>query len=146
MASTKSTSTTKGKSTKKDFIYAVGRRKTATARVRLYQKKGDLLVNNQAADKYFPINLSSHKYLKPFKLTGTQDKFSFSAKVQGSGKNAQLDAIVHGISRALAKLDPDTYRPTLKKAGLLTRDDRMRESRKVGTGGKARRKKQSPKR
>lgn len=137
---------TKTKKTKKDYIYAVGRRKTATARVRLFQKAGDLLVNGKAAGQYFQDELSSHQYLKPLKLTGTEGKFSFSAKVEGSGKKAQLGAIVHGLSRALAKLDVEAYRPILKTAGLLTRDDRMKESRKVGTGGKARRKKQSPKR
>jgi small subunit ribosomal protein S9 len=137
------------KSTKKklpQYTYAVGRRKTATARVRLYQKKGDMLVNGIAAGQYFPGVLSLTKYLLPLKLTKTHEKFSFSAKVDGSGKPAQLDAVVHGLARTLAKIDPEKYRPILKKNGLLTRDSRMKESRKVGTGGKARRQKQSPKR
>ena len=131
---------------KKDYTYAVGRRKTATARVRLFQKKGDLLVNDIAIGQYFPGATATQRYLEPLKLTGTFEKFSFSAKVEGSGKSSQLDAVVHGLARALSKLDPETYRPVLKKQGLLTRDPRMKESRKVGTGGKARRKKQSPKR
>lgn len=135
------------KKTKKlDYIYAVGRRKTATARVRLYTKSGDLLVNGMAAGQYFPGALATMKYMMPLKVTGTLEKVSFSAKVEGSGKSGQLDAVIHGLSRALAKMDPETHRPVLKKAGLLTRDDRMKESRKVGTGGKARRRKQSPKR
>lgn len=138
--------TAKKTTKKKDYIYAVGRRKTATARVRLFQKSGDMLVNGLAAGQYFPGKLASVKYTLPFKLTGTLEKFSFSAKVEGSGKYGQLDAVIHGLSRALAKVDPEAYRATLKKAGLLTRDDRMKESRKVGTGGKARRRKQSPKR
>jgi small subunit ribosomal protein S9 len=138
--------TVKKSSKKSDYIYAVGRRKTATARVRLYQKKGDLLVNNQAVGQYFPGEVSVVKYLLPLKITGTHEKFSFSAKVEGGGKQAQLDAVVHGISRALSKLDREVYHLPLKKAGLLTRDPRMKESRTVGTGGKARRKKQSPKR
>lgn len=134
------------RSLKRDYTYAVGRRKTATARVRLYQKTGDLLVNGLAAGEYFPGKLAVAKYLEPLKLTSTQNKFSFSAKVEGSGKQAQLEAVVHGLSRALSKLDPDTYRATLKQHGLLTRDPRMKEARKVGRGGSARAKKQSPKR
>ena len=73
-------------------------------------------------------------------------KYYVTVKVVGGGKKGQLGATVHGIARALAKLDADTLRAPLKKAGLLTRDSRVRERRKVGTGGKARRKKQSPKR
>ena len=134
------------KTMKKDFVYALGRRKTATARVRLFLKKGDLLVNQKAAGEYFPGALATSKYLEPLKLTGTDGKFSFSAKVHGSGKSAQLDAVAHGIARALALHDAEAYRPILKQHGLLTRDSRMKESRSVGTGGKARRKKQSPKR
>ena len=129
-----------------DYTYTVGRRKTATARVRLYQKKGDNKINTQLATAFAPSKIAQLALLQPLSLTNTQDKFSFSAKVTGSGYQAQLGAVVHGLSRALAKIDPDTYRPLLKKAGLLTRDPRMKESRKVGMGGKARRRKQSPKR
>jgi small subunit ribosomal protein S9 len=133
------------KKTKKDYLYAVGRRKEATARVRLYPKKGDMLVNQKPADEYFPGEIAKTNYLMPFKVTGTLDKFSFSAKVEGSGINGQLKAISHGLSRALVKHDPE-HKIALKQHGLLTRDSRMKERRKVGTGGKARRKKQSPKR
>ncbi len=138
--------TTKNKSKKTDYIYAVGRRKTAVARVRLYKKSGDMMVNDKPIGQYFPGEVAVKNYLKPFEVTETSGKFSFTAKVEGSGKTAQLGAVVHGISRALASLDATAYRSLLKKAGLLTRDSRMKESRKVGTGGKARRKKQSPKR
>lgn len=131
---------------KKDFIFAVGRRKTATARVRLYLKSGQNLVNNIAVDKYFPSELSRKFYLLPLELSKKTDKFSFSAKIEGSGKHAQLQALVHGLSRALVVHNSETYRPVLKQHGLLTRDARKRERRKVGTGGKARRQKQSPKR
>lgn len=130
----------------KNYIYALGRRKTATARVRIYQKPGDNLVNGLPFGQYFPGHLSAIKLNLPFKLIDKEGKFSYSAKVAGSGKSSQVDAVVHGLSRALARLSLDEYRPILKKAGLLTRDSRMKESRKVGTGGKARRKKQSPKR
>lgn len=139
--------TTKTKTKKvTDYIYATGRRKTAVARVRLYKKSGDMIVNDMPVGKYFPTSVAAKLFIKPFEVTNTVGKFSFSAKVEGSGKSAQLGALVHGLSRALASVDPAAYRTLLKKAGLLTRDPRMKESRKVGTGGKARRKKQSPKR
>lgn len=131
---------------KKDYIFAVGRRKTATARTRLFLKSSQNLVNGIAVDKYFPGDLNRTFYLEPLELTKTTDKFSFSAKIEGSGKHAQLQALVHGLSRALVVHDSETYRPVLKQHGLLTRDARKRERRKVGTGGKARRQKQSPKR
>ena len=130
----------------KDYVYAVGRRKRATARVRLFTKKGDLIVNEMPADKYFPGARAKIKYLKPLTVTKTSGKFSFSVKVEGSGKSGQIGAVSHGLARALAKFNTEEFRPVLKKHGLLTRDPRKKERTKVGTGGKARRKKQSPKR
>jgi small subunit ribosomal protein S9 len=130
----------------KEYTFAIGRRKTATARVRLYQKKGDNLINDKSVMSFLPSKISQKFLFQPLALTNTQDKFSFSVRVEGSGLKSQLDAIIHSLGRALVKVDAETYKPILKKAGLLTRDPRMRESRKVGTGGKARRKKQSPKR
>ncbi len=129
-----------------DFVSVVGRRKTATARVHLYRKSGDMMVNDKPIGQYFSGGIASTKYLQPFVVTNTLGKFSFTVKVAGSGKMAQLEAVIHGLSRALVKLDQDAYKSFLKRAGLLTRDSRMKESRKVGTGGKARRRKQSPKR
>jgi len=84
--------------------------------------------------------------LTPFKITQTDDRFVVSALIRGGGKNGQLEAFVHAISRAIEKTDKETMRPLLKKPGFLTRDARIRERRKVGTGGKSRRLKQSPKR
>jgi len=140
------------KSNKKiDYVQAVGRRKTATARVRLYTKKAvpgsehSYIVNGQRGMEYFPGALNISKVTLPLSLTGLIDKYSFSAKVTGSGKRSQLASVIHALSRALVKYNPE-FRPTLKKAGLLTRDPRAKERRKVGTGGKARRRKQSPKR
>lgn len=131
---------------KKAFNYAVGRRKSASIRVRLYKGHGENSVNDIPVEKYFPGAIEKIILAKPFELTGTLGKYYFSAKVKGSGKNAQLQALVHGISRALAKAEEGKFRPSLKKSGLLTRDARIRQRRMVGTGGKARRKKQSPKR
>jgi small subunit ribosomal protein S9 len=131
---------------KQNYIYAVGRRKEASARVRLHKGKGENLVNGIAIEKYFPSEVEKSYWLKPFKVTDTIDKYYVTAKIEGSGKAGQLTALVLGISRALSLADPEKFRHSLKKIGLLTRDSRIRERRMVGTGGKSRRKKQSPKR
>lgn len=131
---------------KGDYTEAVGRRKTATARVRLYHTAGDFVVNGLAIGQYFNTILHSPVlYNRPFELTDTKNQFAVTAKVSGSGAKAQMEAVIHGIARALVKFNPE-FRLSLKQAGLLTRDDRMKETRKIGTGGKARRKRQSPKR
>lgn len=128
------------------YIEAVGRRKVATARVRLYESEGDFIVNGQSVKDYFSgIMMAAKKYNQPFELTKTKDKFAVTVQVSGSGISAQLDAMIHGLARALVEYDPNN-RPPLKQAGLLTRDPRMKETRKPGRGGKARRKRQSPKR
>ena len=130
----------------KDFTYAVGRRREAVARIRLYKGKGQNLVNEQSFGEYFPGQLAQIAYTKPFQLTDSEGKYFATVRVVGGGKNGQLGAVIHGLSRALAQVEEEKHRPVLKKEGLLTRDPRTRERRKVGTGGKARRKKQSPKR
>jgi small subunit ribosomal protein S9 len=132
---------------KTSFYQAVGRRKEATARVRLYLGgKGEIIVNGLPVEKYFSGEIARIIYLKPLKLTDNLDRFRISVKVEGSGKSGQMIAMVHAISRALLKIDKDKYRPILKKAGFLTRDSRIKERRKAGFAGKARAKKQSPKR
>lgn len=144
---------------KQEFIFAVGRRKEAVARVRLYKnanngvlweekkvQKGEILVNEKPIGEYFSGKVAEVLYMEPFRITNTVGKYIITIKVEGGGKSGQLDAVVHGISRALQLLDKEKFRPILKKKGFLTRDPRVRERRKVGTGGKARRKKQSPKR
>lgn len=129
------------------YIEGIGRRKSATARVRIFPKtKGDYVVNGVVAGQYFVASLgSSSRFNKPLEITGTRGQFAIYAKVEGSGISSQLDAVAHGLSRALVKYNPD-FRPLLKPEGLLTRDDRTKETRKIGMGGKARRKRQSPKR
>ena len=134
------------KTKKQDYTYAKGRRRTASVRVRLFKGKGESLVNNMPLEKYFPGSINKAHWKKPFELTDTWEKYYFSAKVVGSGHKGQLDALVQGLSRALAEIDPEKHRPILKKAGLLTRDSRTRQRRMIGMGGKSRRKKQSPKR
>ena len=134
------------KNNKKDYVYAVGRRKSSSARVRLFKGKGESTVNGMPIAKYFEYFLSKKAWAKPFSILDVADNYYVTVKVVGGGKKGQLDAVIHGIARALAKESREKYRPLLKKAGLLTRDPRVRERRKIGTGGKARRKKQSPKR
>lgn len=132
------------------YTYAVGRRKTAIARIRLYdhsasEKKIDITVNDQPIQTYFRLPQAEDLYLAPLKLTNTLDRYKITVKVEGSGPQSQIDAIVHALSRALIKINPE-FRPALKKQGFLTRDPRKKQRRMIGTGGKARRQKQSPKR
>ena len=145
--------TTKKITKKANYTYAVGRRKTANARVRIYKSASvpgmdgvQLSINGKPAEAYFPGETAKSAYHKPFIITDTLTKMSASVVVLGSGKMGQLDAVVHGIARALSLLDREAFRATLKTAGLLTRDPRTRQRRMIGTGGKARRTKQSPKR
>jgi len=131
---------------KSRYFEGVGRRKVATARVRIFEVPGDFIVNDQVVGQYFDeIMHAPALYNRPLEVTGLKGKFTISVKVSGSGINSQLGAVNHGLSRALLEYNPD-LRPLLKAAGLLTRDDRMKETRKIGSGGKARRKRQSPKR
>ncbi|MBI3109748.1 30S ribosomal protein S9 [Candidatus Daviesbacteria bacterium] len=127
-------------------IYTVGRRKEALAKVRLMPGQGQVTVNGKSVAEYFPGTILQKQYNRPFEITQTSGKFNISIKVEGGGKAAQLGAIIHGISRALAKLEDKKFRPLLKKAGLLMRDARVKERRKYGHAQKARAKKQSPKR
>jgi small subunit ribosomal protein S9 len=131
--------------TKKDYIQTVGRRKTSTARVRLYKGDKESTVNEIVIGKYFAGRVFAGAWQKPFTITNTLEKYFITAKVVGGGKNSQLGAVLHGTSRALSEENSD-FRPLLKKEGLLTRDARARQRRQVGTGGRARRQKQSPKR
>ncbi|CAN5298788.1 30S ribosomal protein S9 [soil metagenome] len=129
-----------------EYVTAVGRRKTATARVRLYKEAGDFVVNDQLVSEYFRSVVGAPSlYNLPMITVDVLGKYAISVKVDGSGLRSQVDAVNHAVSRALLKIDPE-FRVALKKKGLLMRDDRMKETRKIGKGGKARRTKQSPKR
>jgi len=135
------------KEKKPSFIFAVGRRRTASARIRLYpHKKGEIMVNDKPIEKYFPGEILKQSYLAPLRTCNAIDKYLITIKVKGSGKIGQVEAVVHGLARALEKLDREKFRPILKKRGFMTRDSRKRERRKIGMGGKARRKRQSPRR
>ncbi len=113
------------------YFYANGKRKLAVARVRLYKGDGKILVNDKPAKEYFAIREQFGLINHPFKLTGTHNQFDVSAKVEGGGIIAQAEAIQHGIAKALVESDP-LNKPTLKKAGLLTRDARVKERKKYG--------------
>lgn len=126
-------------------INVVGRRKEAVARVRLSEGKGQMLVNGKPITEYFLGAVLQKRYSCPLEITKTNGQFIISVKVEGGGQVSQLDAVIHGIARAIAKVSPD-LRTVLKKEGLLTRDARVKERRKYGLAQKARAKKQSPKR
>ncbi len=131
------------KKTSSVYTYSVGRRKSAVAKVKLFSGKGESSVNERPSEKYFPLTFT--RLNLPFVTTSTENKYHFVAKIVGGGKTSQLSALILAISRALKKLDT-AFTTSLSQAGLLTVDSRVRERRMVGTGGKARRQKQSPKR
>ena len=114
--------------------YATGKRKTAIARVWITPGSGKMNVNRKSLEDYFGNIFFEPKIGKPFAVTETVDKYDVKATVKGGGKSAQVDALVHGISRALQERDPE-MRESLKKAGLLTRDSRAKERKKYGQRG-----------
>ncbi len=132
-------------SNKKKGYQGIGRRKEAIARVRVLEGNSPVLVNNRPINEVFPGLLFQKAYQKPFEVTKTLGKYTATIKVEGGGVYSQLGAIVHGLSRSLAQIDQE-HRSLLKVQGLLTRDARVKERRKMGQGGRARAKKQSPKR
>jgi small subunit ribosomal protein S9 len=114
--------------------YATGRRKTSTARVHLRQGSGQITVNHRALDEYFGNEVLKMVIKQPLSLTETVDKFDILVTVDGGGPSGQAGAIRHGISRALQVYNME-LRKRLKKAGLLTRDPRMKERKKYGQKG-----------
>ncbi|MBM9616216.1 30S ribosomal protein S9 [Desulfobulbus rhabdoformis] len=114
--------------------YATGRRKTAIARVWLTPGNGTMAVNNQELVEYFGNIFFEPKIAKPFAVTETLEQYDVKATVKGGGKSAQVEALVHGIARALQEVNPEMRIP-LKRAGLLTRDPRAKERKKYGQRG-----------
>lgn len=116
----------------KKYSYAIGRRKTASATVRLFDEAGENKVNDKLFNELYVSEIDQKKVVKPLVIAELDPKnYHFTAKVSGSGTSAQLEAIMLGISRAIIKLDPEK-RTLLKKEGLLTRDPRMVERKKTG--------------
>ena len=127
-----------------EIINALGRRKTAVARVYLSKGKGTISINKKAMAVMFPIDVLQAKFNQPFILTETVGKYDVKVNVMGGGINGQAEAIRLGISRALVEISAD-YKPLLKADGLMTRDPRMVERKKPGQP-KARKKFQFSKR
>lgn len=115
-------------------IWAIGRRKTSVARVRLREGEGKIIVNNKPADSYFTRKTHLIAMESPFKLTNTINRYDVIARVNGGGNTGQAEALRMGISRALVKVNAE-FRSILKKNGLLTRDSRMKERKKYGQAG-----------
>ena len=130
---------------KNSYTRSIGRRKSAVASLKLFSGKGESTVNGLSLEKYFPTKTEKIVYDKPFEITKTSGKYYFQSKIIGGGKTGQVQALSLAISRCLVKIN-DTFKADLRINGLLTVDSRVKERRMVGTGGKARRQKQSPKR
>ncbi len=118
----------------KPYFYGTGRRKSSVARVRVYNGSGKIIINDREIDDYFGLETLKLIVRQPLNLTGTLDKFDIVCRVAGGGVTGQPGAIRHGISRALLQYDAE-LRAELKKAGLLTRDPRMKERKKYGLKG-----------
>ena len=114
--------------------YATGRRKHAVARVWLQPGSGKIAINDRSLEQYFGRETSRMVFRQALELTETSGQFDVFVNVRGGGLSGQADAIRHGISRSLIKVDP-AYRPALKKAGYLTRDARAKERKKYGQRG-----------
>jgi small subunit ribosomal protein S9 len=112
-------------------LWGTGRRKNAVARVRLVPGTGQITVNGRPIEEYFPLASMRILVESPFKATQTEGKYDAIVTVIGGGVSGQAGAVRHGIARALLKVDL-TYRLSLKQAGYLTRDPRMKERRKYG--------------
>ena len=116
------------------YFYGTGRRKESVARVRIYAGTGKVTVNDRDIDDYFGLDTLKLIVNQPLVLTDTKEKFDIVCRVNGGGVTGQAGAIRHGIARALLQSEDDV-RPVLKKAGLLTRDPRMKERKKYGLKG-----------
>jgi small subunit ribosomal protein S9 len=113
------------------FNHGTGRRKTAIARVRLLPGEGRVLINEKTPIQYLGRRALEMVVMQPLRVTDTTRRFDVSVKVEGGGVAGQAGAVAHGLARALVEFD-EQLRPALKKAGLLTRDSRMKERKKYG--------------
>lgn len=127
MVSTKTTKEVK-------YFYATGKRKSAIAKVRIYpskEKNISISINERTVDDFFPLKEWQQRMLIPFNVVKLQNKFDLVINVQGGGVIGQLEAIVHGISKALREYD-ENFKTILRKNGFITRDSRVKESKKYG--------------
>ena len=117
---------------KKPYLYGTGRRKSSVARVHLFAGgSGTITINGRDIDDYFGLETLKFIVRQPLQTTDTVTKVDINATVKGGGVTGQAGAIRHGIARALLQVD-ESFRPTLKAAGFLTRDSRMKERKKYG--------------
>ena len=117
--------------TERNFIYATGKRKSAVARVRITPGTGKVTINKKELNEFYSLETLKAVVMRPFTVANMIEKYDVIATVKGGGFSAQAGAVAHGISKALASIDLDT-RTSLKRAGLLTRDSRVKERRKYG--------------
>jgi small subunit ribosomal protein S9 len=114
------------------YFYGVGRRKSSVARVRLFPGQGNMTINNRSSREYFGAREVYQTIMsQPLRLTNLTDRFDMQIRVTGGGLSGQAEAIRHAIARALTEFDSE-LRPALKQSGLLTRDARVKERKKVG--------------
>jgi len=113
------------------YYYAKGRRKKSVATVRLYEGNENSLINNKKVEEVYASIVDLERIYRPIVLLEKKGQFYFTAKVKGGGKVGQRDAITHALARSLAEMNAD-FRKVLKKAGLLTRDERKKERKKTG--------------
>ena len=113
------------------YLYGTGRRKTSVARVRLYPGAGEILVNGKGYMDVFTRGTHQQKVLAPLKAVGLEGKYNIQARLAGGGITGWAGALSHGIARAIASND-EAAKPALRRQGLLTRDSRMKERKKVG--------------
>ena len=113
------------------YYEAVGRRKEASARVRLYSGEGQIVVNDKPANEYFSRDVDLRTIVGPLKMAGLDESFDISVKVSGGGVTGQAGAVQLGVARALLKTDPE-LRKKLRQQGFLTRDSRAKERKKPG--------------
>jgi small subunit ribosomal protein S9 len=117
-----------------NLYYATGRRKTAISRTWITPGSGEIIINNRPAEEYFPVEATREELIQPFKITNTLGTYDVKATVVGGGVAGQAGAVRHGITRALVSVNPD-FRLSLKKAGFIKRDPRVKERKKYGQKG-----------
>jgi small subunit ribosomal protein S9 len=117
--------------TAQTYNSGTGRRKTAVARVRLLAGEGEIVINGRSLAEHFGAAVDEADLRMPFRVTNTDGRYNAMIKVEGGGVTGQAGAVRHGIARALLELDPE-HRLSLRQAGLLTRDPRMKERKKYG--------------
>ncbi|MDY6790135.1 MAG: 30S ribosomal protein S9 [Thermodesulfobacteriota bacterium] len=119
---------------KENIYYATGKRKNAIAKTWMKPGKGEIIINDRPVDEYFRVESAKSKLIKPLLLTNKLESYDVKVRVLGGGFAGQAGAIRHGITKALILIDPD-LRATLKKAGFVKRDSRVKERKKYGQKG-----------